>query len=192
MRVPCVILLAVVLATVGCSAQPRPATVQIVPQQPGSSRYVQRFTDTYAVQRNDGRTDVVLTETTQDGLDQYLHLRLLWRPMRGTKTDQPSTTNAVIDWYVFSQTDPNQFLRYTGAGLVSADPKGNGMDVTVRNATLRLAGRRGNLVDPLGPSTLKGAFRARVDGGRVDQTLAELQAATARGQGAGPARVGTK
>lgn len=174
---PLLILLAL-LTLGGCSTQGRVATLRLQPQRDAEA-FVQRFANAYAVTRDDGQTDVVLTDTTSNDLTLYMHLRLLWRPMSGTKTDQPSTTNAVIDWYVFSQDEPRKMLRYTGAGLVTANPSaGDKTYVSIRNASLRLAARRGDLVDPVGPSTLTGSFHAQVDSGQVERALADLESNT--------------
>ena len=172
---PLLILVALLTVSTGCGSHHRAATLRLQPQA-DKRPFVQRFPNAYAVRRDDGQIDVVLTDSTSNDLNLYMHLRLLWRPMSGTKTDQPSTTNAVIDWYVFSQTEPQKMLRYTGAGLVAANPSAGGrMYVSIRNATLRLAARRGDLVDPIGPSTLTGSFYATVDAGQVEQALAGLQ-----------------
>jgi hypothetical protein len=138
----------------------------------------QEFDEAYAVVRQTGEMDIVLTESpTADRLQQIMHLRILWKPMRGTKSDQPSTTNAVIDWSIFDPANGSggDQLRYSGAGFVVAYRSGETLDVRIRNASVRLAARRGAIADPVGPATLQGRFDAKIDPARVEAALATLR-----------------
>jgi hypothetical protein len=167
------------LTTAGCAPGPKPAAKMRLASHEMSAVFLQRFAQASATDRSDAATDIVLSGAPDDGLNQLMHLRLLWRPMRGTKTDQPSTTNAVIDWYVWDAGSttggPPSVMKYTGAGLVMADRmKGGRLRVTVKNATVRLKSRRGSLVDPVGPATLTGSFVVPYDTAKVDNALASI------------------
>jgi hypothetical protein len=171
------------LATIvggGCAGRPSNATLQLKPGAAPTETYLQRFDEAYAVRRANGETDVVLrvASSPERDLGQVMHLRVLWKPMRGTKTDQPSTTNAVIDWYVTGRPDAAgrpEMLHYAGAGFVTTSASRDSVWVAVKNASLKLASRRGNLKDPVSPATLKGAFHATVNADRVDEALAGVK-----------------
>jgi hypothetical protein len=158
--------------------------MRLEPAATPKQQYVQRFSQAYAVQRVHGEIEVVLVNSQDQAISQIMHLRLLWKPMSGTKTDQPSTTNAIIDWYIFDGTST---LRYKGAGLVLADQSGKEMWVSVKNATLKLATRRGDLSDPIGPATLTGAFDAKIDAAKVDSIIGQIKSATSDSATTGPA-----
>lgn len=177
-RVLCTIALGgiVALSTLLAGCQSASATMRLAPTATPKQQYVQRFSQAYAVQRVHGEIEVVLTNSQDQPLSQIMHLRLLWKPMSGTKTDQPSTTNAIIDWYII---DGPSILRYKGAGLVLADQSGKQMWVSVKNATLKLATRTGDLSDPIGPATLTGTFNAKIDAAKVDSVLIRIKAANA-------------
>ncbi len=167
----------------GCSTGPRTAATMRLTSTDATNVFVQRFTHSHATNRTDTATDVVLTGSPDGNLNQLMHLRLLWRPMRGTKTDQPSTTNAVIDWYVWeNKTDaPPAVLKYSGAGLVMADRLSGGrLRIDVRNATMTLRSKRGDMVDPIGQSTLTGKFITTFDTAAVDEAMASIPAAIPR------------
>lgn len=161
----------------GCAGQG--AAVRLTPTANNTTGHAlsQQFEDAYAVVRPTGEIDVVLTGApVVRELQQVMHLRILWKPMRGTKADQPSTTNAVIDWSIFDPAGGARadLLRYSGAGFVHAYRTGDDLQVKVRNATLKLADRRGGIDDPIGPATLTGTFTAKFDGARVDALLASV------------------
>jgi hypothetical protein len=127
--------------------------------------------------RDTGETDIVLTNNLEaggDALQQVVHLRILWKPMRGTKTDQPSTTNSVITWGIFESNGGADQLRYSGAGFVLAYRAGQRLNVTIRNATMRPVYHSGQIDDPIGSATLVGRFTAQIDPARVEAALAAL------------------
>lgn len=171
-------------APFGCTAGPKPVATMRLASQSTRAIYSQRFTKSHATDRSESVTEIVLTDSPGEGLRQLMHLRLQWRPMRGTKNDQPSTTNAVIDWYVWDATTtdgPPAVNKYTGAGLVMADRLPAGLiRVTVKNATLTLRSQRGNLADPVGPATLTGTFITNYDTAEVDGALATIPAGAPR------------
>ena len=153
--------------------------------------YTQQFTDAYVAKGAAGNTEVVLTN--DDGeVRHVMHVKVLWRPQRGTKQSHPSYTNAGIHWYVFNQgqgartasaaaaTAAPDVLEYTGAGFVRLSETAAGTKVTIRNATLKPtdASAECSLNDPVGPSRLNGTFLAKKSTKRVNALLAEVKHAT--------------
>jgi len=159
--------------------------------------YSQTFPRAYVSEIEGGEYDAVLvasdevpsgtrkpTETgpiaTSDSspLRHVLHIRVLWRPQRGTRADTPTATNAVINWYVRrgdsdASTDR---LHYQGAGFVMVYPEEHGVSFSIRNMTVSLRRREGNLPDPIGRATLEGNFYALRNGPAVRSVLDSIHA----------------
>jgi hypothetical protein len=104
-----------------------------------------------------------------------VHIRVLYRPMRATRLDHPSATNASIRWIITGDT-PRDVMEYAGAGFVTVKPDGDTASLTLRNASLRPVKSNGNMTDPLGPLTLTGTIVARRDKARVADLLAQVKA----------------
>ena len=160
------------------------------------AKYSQQFTDAYVAKGPEGNTQVLLTNDDGD-VRHVMHVKVLWRPQRGTKQSHPSYTNAAVHWYVFnhgggggartasaSPAAANDVLEYTGAGFVRLAETAAGTEVTIRNATLKPADSASecSLNDPVGPSRLSGTFIAKKSSKRVNALLAEVKHAT---EGAG-------
>lgn len=173
-------------ALAGCASTPQ-STLTVTSLQ-SAQEFKPQFDAAYASRSAEGDYDVVLTggSAPGEGARQVMHVRVLYRPMRGTRLDHPSATNASIRWYVLGDR-PGDVVEYTGAGFVTVTPAavGDGVEVRVRNASLRPVATRGNLTDPLGPTTVQGTFQARTDAPRVTELLAQV--APANGAGS-PAR----
>jgi hypothetical protein len=182
----------VLIALAGCSSTPQSdLSLQSVD---GKHTFAQTFSQAYINHNPDGDYDVVLvhdanaenvgdpagalTPTTVTPL-QIVHVRVYWKPLRGTNGDHPASTNAAVHWYVFGSR-PNEsadLLQYGGAGLVMVDEDSQTATVTIRSAYLKPVTRRGSMADPLGPSNLTGKIIAKVDNRRVDDLLTEVRTA---------------
>jgi hypothetical protein len=111
---------------------------------------------------------------------QVMHVKVLWRPQRGTKQGHPSYTNAALRWYVLGDTGKGKsdVLEYTGAGFVALSDTAGGTRVTIRNASLKPVGQaKGSLNDPVGSANLNGTFLAKKSHKRVNELLAEVKSA---------------
>jgi hypothetical protein len=108
-----------------------------------------------------------------------MHIRVFWIPEHGAKLDHPVAANATIRWYVFGDRldEASDLLEYSGGGLVLVEEKNGTAKITVRGAYLKASTRRGAMADPLGPCSVNGDLKAIVDKHRVDQLLAEANAA---------------
>lgn len=173
--------------SVGCAG---PSTSLTVTSLEKGKTYHQRFDKAYAGRSEQGDFEVVLVRDA-GGVDgdkkaplvrQVMHVRMLWKPMKGTKLDHPTATNATIDWYVFGGTGAREGLvAYTGAGFVAVQRSGGVAKLDIRNATLRPTTRAGHMTDPIGPAKLQGTIVART--GRREQVrelLGEVRQASAR------------
>ena len=166
-------------------------------------QYVQTFEEGYARHNAAGDVDVVVTkefrplnrvvggerttgsaagEKLDHNLRQVLHVRVLWQPMRGTKTDSPTATNATLSWYVFDDVGQPRMIEYSGAAFVDVSRKGGKTILAVRNATLKPTGRAGDLNDPIGPAKVHGRIVAKNSRLRVEDLLSETRATVGAAQ----------
>jgi hypothetical protein len=158
--------------------------------------YIQRFPRAYMSISNDGDYDIVLLSeglavpktkgkvlypTQVNELKQVVHIRVLWRALPGTHTDQPTATNSTIDWFVLSNLPdaPEDRIAYRGAGFVAIYPNGDVAKVVIRNATMNISQHSGDLVDPFGPSALGGTFTVSRNDGLVSDIISTLPSSTA-------------
>jgi hypothetical protein len=188
MKFSCLITLALLAA--GCASSPNNLTMTSQDQRHG---YKQVFSHAYSALNDDGDYDVVLIhDANSDALAdssgaltpaavtprQVVHIRVFWIPERNTKLDHPVATNASIRWFVFGERSDEaaNLLEYSGSGLVLVNDDGRISHVTIRGAYLKAVERRGQMADPLGPSTVSGAITAQVDRRRVQDALDEVKA----------------
>jgi uncharacterized protein YuzE len=174
------------LAGAGCAS---PSTHLTVTSLEKRQTYRQGFSRAYSHRNAQGDVEVVAacgTPTASGALHpdlkQVMHIRVLWSPGPGLKTDQPAATNAAITWYVFTNGHRMDMVEYTGTGLVEVDRDGDTTTVEIRNASLRPALTSGALRDPIGPSRFEGTVVARTDKRKVEEILSGVKAtlATAR------------
>jgi hypothetical protein len=187
-----VTLTSLLLPLCGCSGGGTHLTVTSLQNH---QTYQQPFTKAYAGRSEQGDFDVVLVrdgaggksvnKESAGGVRQVMHVRVLWKPMKGTKLDHPTATNATIDWYVFDGSGAGGVVAYSGAGYVDVQ-KSNGLaTLDIRNATLKPTTREGGMVDPIGPAKLQGTVVART--GRTEQVreiLSQTREVTAQANAA--------
>jgi hypothetical protein len=180
-------VIAVVMAT-GCASAP--ASLELSSTASGA-RFPQKFTRAFYSVGEGGEYNILLSEdgivpapsggnkpirtSAAAPLNQTVHIRVQWRPMRGVKPDAPTATNAVIDWYVRSNEPSGDHLHYRGAGFVQLYGSNPKIRFLVRNARMELTRSNGRLNDPLGPSALTGAFVATRNDAFVNNTLSQLR-----------------
>ena len=172
----------------GCAA--KPPTLNVNPN--GSSLPLAlKFQRAYASVNSEGDDEIVLASeglnnsphqgkvlypTNVGTLRQIVEIHVLWRPQPGTRFDQPSATNATINWHIRSNLpeQANDQVDYSGAGFVMLYPTKTGVHVVVRNATLTVHHQSGELIDTLGQPGLYGSFNAVRNDGIVKDVLASV------------------
>jgi len=161
--------------------------------------FSQTFSHAFAALNDNGDYDVVLVhDANADALADssgpiqpgtpmprhVVHIRVFWLAEHGTKFDHPTAANAAMHWYLFGEhtvagasvpDEINNILEYSGSALVLVHDDGHTATVSVQGATLRPVARRGEMTDPLGPSSVTGTVTAQVDRGEVDGLLRELK-----------------
>lgn len=189
------------LTMTGCASSPGSL---VMTSDASSKQYTQTFNRAYYSQGDGGEYEVILMEdgiiaaptkgnaplassTAAAPLNQTVHIRVQWRPMRGSKADAPTATNAVINWYVRSNdVGSTDHLHYRGAGFVQVYGSGQKIQFAIRNAHLELTGSSGRLNDPLGPSRLTGTFVALRGDSQVSTALSTIREQLAIRNGARP------
>jgi hypothetical protein len=147
--------------------------------------YSRDFSQAYFAPATNGEYDIVLIDeespaprgssqkTLQPAqsapLRQVVAIRVHWRPPHGTRADNPSASNAVLDWYVIGDTADRtqERLHYQGAAFVLVQRKGETAHVTIEKGTLALVDSVGSLSDPVGEARISGTFAARKNDTRV-------------------------
>jgi hypothetical protein len=154
--------------------------------------FSQSFSHAYSSLDDNGDYDVVLVhDANADRLAdaggpmqpghmtprQVVHIRVFWVPEHGTKLDHPVAANAMMKWYLFGDRldETSDVLEYSGSALVLVNDDGRNATVTVRGAFLKPVARRGQMSDPLGPSSVTGTITAQVDRIQVNGLLRELK-----------------
>ena len=170
-----VVLLVLSLAGAGCSGGT--GSKLTVKSLDHGQTYQTQFLKAYAGRNDRGDYDVVLIKNG-GVLRHVMHVRVLWKPMKGTKLDHPTATNATIDWIITGGPDGG-FVAYGGAGFVDLQRSGDTAKLTIRNATLSPTAREGAMQDPIGRSNVSGTVIAHADRRRVGNLLAQVQNATA-------------
>lgn len=158
-------------------------------------RYVETFTRAYAMRDPAGDYEVVLLNDPIDQaspdepgqplspmptppIRQVLQIHLLWQPMAGAKPNSPAATNASLHWYVMGSPENHEvdFIHYQGTAFVAVARHGDEARVTIRNGSLKNAGHRGELNDPLKSFRMEGTFDAVIDAAAVRRAQADVQA----------------
>ncbi len=154
--------------------------------------FAQRFPRAYLGVNELGDSDIVLVSdgtvapqkqgrilypTATNSVKQIVHIRILWKPLPGTRTDQPTSTNATINWYVRSNMpdEENDRIEYGGAGYVGVYPTKTGAHIVIRNATLALRTQSGQMENPFGKPAIVGSFDVVRNDGIVKDILGTLQ-----------------
>jgi len=184
-RQSCALLLAAValsLGSIGCSSQSGLTVTSVDRHQ----TYRQAFTQAYSCRNANGDTDVVLIDqATEQGLAgqpidspvlQVMHVRLLWSPTRDMKA---VTSNASVKWYVIGRSEPPGMLEYDGIAFISSTTDDDSTVLNIRNGTLALSSKHGNMIDWIGASKLEGTFKARENRQIVEKVLNQLNATVA-------------
>ena len=186
-------LCALVLALAGCGGHSDELKLT---SNDGKHQLRQDFSQAYVSKTPAGDTDIVLLsqgDYPEPNPDQPLrplpratvpwqivHIRVYWKPLPGIKVDDPTNTNASIRWYFFADwLHPSGFLEYSGSALVNVDMDEGQASIDVQNGWLKVTAKRGEMVDKLGPSHLKGDVDARLNPDQVDTLLTRLKTQTA-------------
>jgi hypothetical protein len=175
-------------ANLACTGAVGPAALTLKSQSNGKA-YEQQFANAYFSRADGGQYDAILIEdgivntkgratgplntSASAPLSQIMHVRVLWQPLRGSKPDTPSATNAVIDWWVRSNEPGSRGdrLHYRGAGFVVIYDRGEACRFDIRSAHLTLTEGAGRMTDPLGETSVLGTFDAARNDGQVTATM---------------------
>lgn len=166
--------------------------------------FTQSFSQAYISHALTGESDLVLIESSDmprsggskkdqpllptpiSPLRQVMRIHLYWQPLSGT-TKNPAAINASIDWYVLGADGPNDLLVYEGAGFVTVEDNGAKQYIRIRDGQVKPKLSRGQMQDPVGLARIWGVATARVDDGRVKDSIAQMeqQARPPQASGAG-------
>lgn len=145
----------------------------------GSDAFVLVSDEAVGVRAANKAAEPIKASSTPAPLRQLVFVKLLWRPMNGTRDSVAA--NAAITWYVLSDTPDgaDDVLIYQGAGYATVDPGEATTSVTIRCGDLKPTASRGSLKDPVGPAQISGSFVAVNNDGRARELLQDARSRTA-------------
>ncbi len=108
---------------------------------------------------------------------QVLVIHFRWRNAISVRGDNPTSDNAVLDWFVYGGGTPG-FLHYAGSAHVALATHATNADVDIHRGSLTLVEKSGDFRDPLGSFTVDGKADATNSPGQLRQTLQDLAEAT--------------
>ncbi len=189
-RVPFALLM---LLLTGCAASSAQLHVSSVDRQ---RNYLQTFPRAFSAETRAGSGEydaVLLVDGSPRGasnsgpinatstlpMRQVLHVRVFWQPLKGSKPDVPTATNASLTWVIREAGDSPDVdeLVYQGAGFVVVHPDSDGIHFSIRSSTLTLTSKQGDLPDPLGKANVRGDFYAGRNAAQVQTAIEQTQAA---------------
>lgn len=167
------------IAATGCSTQ-SPASFTVSCTADGKS-FTQCFNQAWSTGCDTGNANIVLVNSADDPVRQVMHIRVLWKPTRDSKSDHDSARNATVHWYVMGKSS-SDIIEYDGTAMVVVEPDEHGATLSIRSAIMRPVARRGSLRDPIGQTSLHGTVRTTDNPDRVRSVLKDLRASVAAAQ----------
>ena len=163
--------------------------------------FTQHFNHTYISKDDDGDTDVVaewdgfvphesdpyrpISPVPTATPRQIVHIRIFWTPLSGMRADHPANTNASLHWYILGDaSDHPGMIEYSGSGVVFIDTHSHAATLDIAKAWMKVVAQQGEMLDPLGPSTLSGSMYALDDPEQAADLLSEIKALSTANQDA--------
>jgi len=178
-------LLAGISGLAGCSHDNAAAMLDVHRDHAGVD-YTAKFDRALFTQSSAGQVDVILLQGSgrdpsidrplsadeKGGVQQVVHVKVLWNPTRTIRLDSPSASNAFIDWHVVAG-EKNR-VSYTGSCWAMTDIDGDEATIDLRNATVTLSSITGNMSDPLRRASLTGKIKAKRADALVESYVAQI------------------
>ena len=196
-RLPINLLLILLLGAFGGCATPG-GELRLVRNDTGQA-FSQTFDQAWIARDDDGDYDILFIHRSTDSRDagqpgdrlqptdhlpvrHVVHAHVFWQPQSGTRSDDPATSNAAVNWYVLTMgaNAGEDVLVYRGAGYVGVYPGDAAAAVTLRNVRIEPQVMRGAMTDPIGSARVSGKAHAIADSRQVRALLDELQSLAAR------------
>ena len=171
------VLAVVSLTLIGCAASNNPHDGDLVIQRRADPNDIKAGGFDRGIYSLDGPSvlTVLLTEGPEDNPTRALIVRMFWKPKAAATPLDETATNATVQYIVFKGNDadgtPSGVGVYSGGGFLypETDPGSAVMTANLWQATLSLADQSEGYEDTLGPSILRGRFKAqRDDEGMID------------------------
>jgi len=194
-RVVIAILMVGLAMTIGCTPD---ATHVTLTSARHSDALVQGFPRSYIYREPQGdyhillatdASDDVPARTTQGPLEpirhlvtqRIMHIHVFWRPLRGLRGDNPSATNAAIDFYIIGDTgDPRSrdVVKYEGTAFVDLTLTPDRAIGNIQNGTLEPKMILGQMSDALGKCKVEGQIFPQRNSEKVRELLERIRVAT--------------
>jgi hypothetical protein len=182
-RLKSLLSLSALMLLTGCAA----SGPELAITRDAGGEYVAHFDRACFSQTTDGQLDLLLIahgagsnaavnrplETTnRKAIEQIVHVRVLWQHPRDVKLDNPSASNAMIQWHVIGS--PQDRIVYSGSCWTRIAVDGDTAKVELREASVSISKVVGDMHDPLKRATLEGKLVAQRSDATVQSYLEEL------------------
>ncbi|MEI7766495.1 MAG: hypothetical protein WCJ97_03555 [Phycisphaerae bacterium] len=163
------------LTLTGCGTSTYPLRIEPVKAKSDFSVEPQITEGLYRVD-SDGDVHVLLRAGGDLGnwREQFVLMRIFWRPAGGKTTLDPSALNATFRYVLINDT---QVAQYEGAGFVrfSDNPGEEQISARVVDGDLRLTEATQDVKDTLGRSAIRGRFTAKLANAKVMSDALQAQ-----------------
>ena len=178
-------LLAGIASLTGCTSHPEAAELNVHREQSGVA-YTATFDRAVFTQSALGTVDLILLQNSaadpsvdhplagdgNGGVQQVVHVKVLWQPTRTIRLDSPSASNAFVDWHVLA--GESNRVSYAGSCWAKVKIDGEKATVDLRNASVSISQIVGEMHDPLHRASLDGTITASRADALVESYLSDL------------------
>lgn len=175
-------LLPGLLTAAGCTGliAPTETRLELVTFDPqGRQEHYADFSQAYYAQNAAGLLELLLISEKPSTIDptqmirQIVLIREFWNPRPGKTYANATQTNASVSYAMLT---PPTGVRYEGGAFLTYRMEGNQAAGWIESGNLKPRYRMGGAVEPFGPATFKGTFRARENAARIVEMRQELDA----------------
>ncbi len=173
--------LAALSLSTGCTGWIRPTETRlelVSYDDTGRQEHYAEFSETYYAKNASGLLELLFIEQSPSTVDpaqtieQIVYIKEFWNPRPGRTYAQATQTNAHV---IYAMLSLPTGLRYDGASFLTYKMEGDEVAGWIESGNLKPRYRMGGAVEPFGPATFKGTFRAEENAGRIAEIRHQLE-----------------
>jgi hypothetical protein len=173
-------LLPGLLMATGCTGWIKPTETRlelVTHDEQGRHDHFARFPRAYYAVNAAGLLELLLISEEPSTLDptqnirQIVYLREFWNPRPGKTYANATQINAEV---TYAMLTPPTGVRYDGGAFLTYKKEGNEIAGWIESGNVKPRYRMGGAIEPFGPATFKGTFRARENPARIVELRHEL------------------
>ena len=166
-------LLPVLVWATGCTGYIKPTETRlelVTHDEHGRNDHFAHFPQAYYARNAAGHLELLFISEEPSTLDptqtiqQVVYIKEFWSPSPGRTYAHKTQVNANI---IYAMLTPPTGVRFDGGVFVTYKKDGSDMAGWIESGNIRPRYRMGGAVEPFGPASLEGTFRAEEDPGRI-------------------------